>query len=256
MKVRILVTCRKLELLPASKMVFDTIRTGFPTAQIVAYLNSAFDPVSDPIVLEAIERAGVELRVIPPTIHHEWVQGLLRDEDSPFFLCDTDVVFWGSMEQFDFGDAALAGRYIPQFFCRFVNAITRPRLHTFLLYMDPRRIREEVEGYFGQFQNTPFNPRPNLVFPKFYPMRTGKSVKTYFEDTCCGLYQALGGRAFNDTENSVADHLNFGTLSDLVGPCYGPREAIRQQHFAVFDQPHILKGAWRTDAEFYRRNAA
>jgi hypothetical protein len=95
-----------------------------------------------------------------------------------------------------------------------------------------------------------------LIYPQFHPERTGKLLKTYFNDTCSMLYQAIGGQAFTDEQNDVFDHLNFGTLSDLVDPCYGPREAIRQQHFAVFDQPHILKGAWRTDAEFYRRNAA
>lgn len=261
MKVHLLVTYRRAELLRASTMVFDSIRQGFPQAQIVAQLNEAEDGEAgldwSPIY-EACKRARVEVAAVrTQTIHHEWILGLLDRETEPFFICDTDLVFFDELEGMDMFGAALAGRFIPQFFDAFTNCITRPRLHTSLLYFHPRRIREETEKYFAQFPETRFNPRPNLIYPGYLPQRSesGLTVKNFFHDTASLLYQAIGGTRFTPELLDRFGHLNFGTISDMVAPAY-PQYPWRMQHFAAFDNPELLRGSWKTDDEFYRRHAA
>lgn len=251
-QVKILATCRNPELLRATTLVFDTLRVGFPTANVEVYYNGLIETVEKRFVREAAQKCGAQWIDCEHTIHHIWIERILRGSE-PVWICDTDIVFWKDMELWDFGNAAMAGRYVPRFFDRFVNCITMPRLHTSLLYLNPDRIREEVEKYFGQFPDTPFNPRPNLIHPCFYPHRVGSSVKNYFHDTCSILYQAIGGDIFLPHHNDCYDHLNFGTISDVVCPYY-PNYNWRQRHFAVFENPALLKGAWRTDEQFYLDN--
>jgi hypothetical protein len=262
MNVHLLVTIRKEELFPASVLVFKSIRTGFPTATITAHLNDwATRKERWGSVLDICTHYGVNPETIPPVEgnieHHDWIRRLFREETDPFFVLDTDVGFWENFEHFDFSNAAMAGRYVPQFFCRFANAITRPRLHTCLLYIDPVQVRNQVDAYASQFPDTYCTPRPSLrdlVFPRYIPYKFGAVTKNYFHDTCCLLYQAIGGQPFDDQQNLAFDHAQSMTISDLVAPHY-PGGDIREHHFAIFQNPEVLKGQWLRDKEFYRQRA-
>jgi len=261
--VHILATCRNPELIRATTLVFDSLRTGFPTARVYVYCNGLGGYSA--LIQQAACKAGVpefNLHVLSQTIHHDWIYKLFEKETEPFFICDTDLIFWSSFEDFDFSGAAMAGRYVPQFFDRFTNCITRPRLHTSLLYLDPQKIKQQVDAYFSQFPETPFNPRPNLIFPNFLPYRIEQAghpergkVKNFFHDTCSMLYQAIGGQAFTEAQLDCYDHLNFGTISDIVCPHY-PDERWRESHFAIFENPQLAKGAWRAQEMWYKANAA
>lgn len=250
MNVYILATCRNPELLRATTMVFDTLRVGFPTANIYTRLN--FTPngdISHQIAATA-EKSGVVFRT-EDTIHHDWISGLIRDESEPFFILDTDVVFWKSVEGWKFDDdVAIAGRFIPSFFDRFTNCITMARLHTALLYINPVLVRRKVDEYFKQFPDTPFNPKPNPVNPTFVPLRIGILSRSYFYDTCSMLYHSIGGLPFTFDQLDCYDHLGFGTISDIVCPHYRDK-AWREMHFAAFADPSLLKGSWKTDDLFY-----
>jgi hypothetical protein len=266
--VLILVTCRKKELLRASTLVFDTIRTGFPTSPIHAYINHVPDNACEREVLRALGKADVTTVGFEPgtpwedrdrhtTIHHRWISDLLETRKTPFWICDTDVCFWDKVEDFQLGASyfPLFGRYTPEFFDKFTNCITRARLHTSLLYFNPERIEPGLAGYWKQFPETPFNPRPNLIYPTFFPFRhDGRPYANFFYDTCAMLYHAIGGYAFTTDVLNCYDHLHFGTISDLVCP-YWAENHFRENHFAVFENPQLLKGAWRQQEEFYRANA-
>jgi len=255
--VHILVTCRKEELLKAATMVFETLRVGFPTAPVKVLINCAPNKASLDAIVEAtvkaqvqdceISSAGDEV-IHPVTIHHEWIQGLLERETEPFFILDTDVCFWDNFEQWDFSKSFMAGKWIPAFEDDFTKCVTQTRLHPSLLYLNPQRIKEEVAKYFVPFPDTPFNPRPNLIFPAWFPVVNSKPV---FFDTMSLLYQAIGGSMFNTQQIQCYDHLNFATISDIVAPHY-PNERFREQHFAIFENPALLRGAWREQDQFYR----
>jgi hypothetical protein len=46
------------------------------------------------------------------------------------------------------------------------------------------------------------------------------------------------------------DHLNFGTISDIVAPYY-PDNHFREAHFWIFENPELLRGQWRKDATWF-----
>lgn len=253
--VEILVTCRKEELIPAAEMVFKTIRKGFPLSRITAYLNHFSD--SDfhnqhwfDGVFDLTREAGIMTDTSLSTIHHEWISTLLTRE-RPFFLLDTDVVFWDSFEQFDFSGQRLAGRFIPRFRDKFTNCITEPRYHTSLLYMNPVAIREALKEYQEKFPVTPFNPLINPINPIIVPSR---GLSSRFYDTTSLLYNIIGGCGFSTVHLDAYSHLNFGTISDIVAPFY-PELRFREKHFAAFENPEFIRGSWREQDQFYKAHA-
>lgn len=248
-KVHILATCRNADIIRGTTLVFDTIRTGFPNAEIRVYEN-ALPRFAQKPVRKACDKAGCMVVESKPTIHHEWIESLLATENEPFYICDTDVVFWKSFEGFTW-PTALAGRFVPQFYDEFTNCITRARLHGSLLYIDPAMVKAGVSTWLSQFPKTDFNPPANLIHPLVIP----SGSESYFHDTCCLLYQAIGGSEFNEAHLDCYDHLNCGTISDLVAP-HVTDLRMREAHFAVFENPLLAKGVWTSQDEYYRRHAA
>lgn len=266
MTVHVLCTVRKEELLPAATMVFPTLRTGFPTAEITVWWNGPLDNNSKErtAVYHAVAEALLHPRSIGgphwwdfPTTHHAWIAHLIARESEPFWICDTDVCFWDDFEQFDFSSVSLAGRYTPQFRCRFVNGITLPRLHTCLLRIDPVKVKSSIAEYVKQFPDIYCSPKPtltDLVFPRYTPHRLNSTRRTFFNDTCSLLYAAIGGQSFTEEQNKCFGHLQFGTLGDRVAEAY-PGANILQSQFAAFEDTELLRDRWKSDQAWYAANA-
>lgn len=244
--VHILATCRNPELIRATTLVFDTLRRGFPTSRIKVHIN-AMDGLEYLAVADAANRQDCTVTFIKDrTIHHEWIKGLLATETQPFIILDTDLVFWANCEDWDYAGAALSGRFIPEFYDQFTKCVTRARLHGSFLYLDPARIAVATAQFKTQFPDTPFNPMADLVNPIMVP---GKP-HSHFHDTCCLLYQSIGGRPFGVDRLECYDHLNCGTISDIVGPHLKDLR-LREAHFAVFENPALAKGAWRDEERYF-----
>ena len=243
-RVHILLTIRKPELYTASTLVFSTLRVGFPTAQVTVYRNRINDA-------RPLEDAGIEYREID-TIHHEWIESLLATEEAPFWILDTDVHFWESVEGWQFTEP-MAGRLIPQFFDEYSNCIDQPRLHTALMWLDPVTLRNKVKEYRAQFPKHGFNHLANLVHPICLPIRRGR---TLFFDTLSLMYHAVGGQPFTTPQLDAFEHMNFGTISDLVLPRLkdGPEFARRRAAFLAC--PGAFRGTWRSQEEYYARHRA
>jgi len=197
--VHILVTCRNPELKAMSLLVFDTIRIGFPTADIHVYLNDITDP-------EIIERCKVfaESVVDVSMIHHRWIQVLLSSETNPFVICDTDMIFYSKVEDWKF-DTALAGYRMPEFNDEFTGAITRSRLHTSLMFIDPVKFQQAAADYECGFPDTPFNPLASYVDPLCLPLKG----RGYFYDTMSLAYHAIGGTEFTQQPKSAYFHFHY-----------------------------------------------
>jgi hypothetical protein len=252
--VHILATCRNPELIRATTLVFDSLRVGFPTAHISVQINGELN--SQHIHQKSIWDGKINsVKVIPQTTHARWIRETLEKSESSFWLCDTDMVFWSSMEDFSFDGHWLAGRYIPQFLDDFTKCITRPRLHTSLLYFDPVLIKAKLEEYQDQFPQTQFNPCMDLIAPQYGTVRDKQGETTnYFYDVVSGLYNAIGGTPFTEPQLNSYDHLNFGTFSDIVAPHY-KGERWRETHFAIFENPELAKGIWQSQDEWYAKRA-
>lgn len=187
MKVHILKTCRNEALRRNSELVFETIETGFPTAEICVREN----------------RDGL----VP---HGVWIESLINQESEPFWICDTDIIFHSKVEDWDFGKALFAGRYAPQFFEPWTNATHVSRLHPSLMWLNAPYIISMLKEWPCKH---PFfvSVRSNLIQWNWVP----SAGKLFFYDTCAGLYHALGGQEFSTAQCQAYSHLFCGTYSDL-----------------------------------------
>jgi hypothetical protein len=252
MNVRILATCRNPELLPFTTMVFDSIRTGFPSAQITVFGNNLDGDIKEAVDAKCFE-SGCRFLNLPGTIHHDWILSLLDNATEPFWICDTDVVFHSNFERFEFNEA-LCGWRVPEWLDDFSGCITRSRLHTSLLRFDPAKVQQKTSDYDGEIAETPFTPRVNLINPLVVPFKGNP----YFYDTCSLLYHAIGGKAFTDEQKDSYTHFNFGTISDLVLPRLPENEAndLKAQRDFLLKNPAMLKGQWRNQEQFYSNHPA
>lgn len=248
MKVFILANCRKLELWPATEMVFKSIRTGFPTATIHVTVN--IESLRRNAISKLCEDVGA-LRYTSYIEHPVWIKTLFESEltsAEPFYLCDTDVSFWDNIEEFDFSGYPLAGRYVRLFNCEFVNRTTMPRLHTSLLYVNPPRLRAALAKYKEKFPQTVYTPSVDLFSPAVVP-------GIGFYDGAAMLYAAVDGYRFTERELECYDHVQCGCISDIVGPHIGDGK-MQERHKLIFENPQLLKGQWRRDEQWFKERAA
>lgn len=244
--VHILATCRSPELLPYTLLVFDSIRVGFPTAEIQVTGNALPDYALKEMT-ECCIRTNCKFSNGPETIHHLWIEGLCHNEQEQFCLCDTDVIFYESVEGWKF-DSALAGWRSPEWDDEFSGCITRARLHPSLLFIDPVKVREEALKYESRIANSPFTPRVNLFYPMVFPFHE----RPYFYDTLGCLYHAIGGTAFTDQQLGAYFHFNFGSCSDIVLPRLTGGSKLGEFRETVRKNPELGRGLWRQQCEYYK----
>ena len=62
--------------------------------------------------------------------HADWLEAMIGINEGAIAIVDPDVRFWESVEDWDFGDALLAGRSIPAYVDETQHDLnTRPRIH-------------------------------------------------------------------------------------------------------------------------------
>lgn len=254
MNVHILVTCRNPELIRASTLVFDSIRVGFPDAKVTSHVNGlSYSQYRDAFYGPLQSVGNIES---VKTVHHDWIEKLIQGETEPFFICDTDVIFWKRFPVEDFKGHHLAGRFIPRHHCEFMRCATLERLHTSLMYIDPVEIRKRIEKYHSEFPETPFgNTRPNLIEGRIFPFpgKFDHSVN-YFHDTCSQLYHAVGGTAFTEAHLDCYDHLNCGTYSDLISNDAKSIRMMRRNNDRLMKNPELARGLWREQDNYYAQH--
>lgn len=250
--VFILATCRKPELLRASTMVFETIKVGFPTAPVMLYIN---DPEGMPPGCEAaIHHAAPSHTSMfeTNTVHYRWIEHLAGTMEKPFWVCDTDMVFYEPVEDWKF-ETALAGRLTPQYRNDWLHCIERPRLHSSLLWIDPVAVRVQTHCWWRRYPQTPFTPHHNLWAPAYVPMGRGR---TAWYDTGAQLYHALGGTAFTAAQLDAYSHAFFGTIEDLVQPQVDGDGMMARRRKEFFETPQAFKGCWREQQCWYAQRLA
>ena len=247
-KVFILATCRKPELLPFSLLVFKTLRVGFPNAEVHVHLNGAKDHdgmfwVRD--VAHEANMSGCKVELIDEIKHHEWIEKLIQTEICDFWLLDTDVIFYASVEHWKF-ETPLAGALIPEFYDPFLCATTRSRLHTSLMHIRPIELRDATLKYEGQHPQTIYNPIVNGIYPQCYPL----NGKSYFNDTMSLVYHAIGGTPFTAQQKDCYFHFHFGSFSDLVLPKMP--KGLAAARAGILDKPQLGIGLWRKQEEWFQ----
>jgi hypothetical protein len=228
-------------------LVFDTLRVGFPSAEVHVCINA--EPDLAVVVREEILKLLPEAIITEAqTIHHEWIEKLIRDQTEPFYLVDTDVIFYRRFEQYSFTEA-LAGWRIPEWLDAFSGCITRARLHPSLLYVNPVKVMGQLASVYGAVPETRFTPTVNPFHPLCLPFKG----RMYFHDTLSLLYHAIGGTAFTDVQKDAYCHFNFGTIPDVVMGRLPKLEAqaISIRRLDILSNYACGFGAWREQEEYY-----
>lgn len=245
MNLFILVSCRKPELIRYSTLVFETVRVGFPTARIVVTGNALPEFALGPVEA-ACAASECEFENGPETIHHRYIDDLLETETEPFILSDTDIIYYSKVEDWKF-DTALAGCRIPEFEDEFMGAITRSRLHTSLLFVDPVLFRKQWAEYESGFAITPFRTIANPCDPLCISL----NGRRYFSDTMSIAYHAIGGTEFTAENKDSYFHLHFATIEDLVLHNLTNSSEVKSSREKVLANPELGKGEWRAQYEHY-----
>ncbi len=247
MKVCILATCRNPDLLPATLLVFDTIRIGFPTADIRVYGN-ALGPMAG-FVRSRCADVGAWFRDYPDrTKHDKWVASMVWNHDEPIVICDTDMIFFEMVEHWEFLHP-WAGFLQPEYLDPYLMAVQRERLHTSLLFVRPDEVRDRMIRYEHSMNHPPDYAGMDLFAQQWHPVKGGIPI---FTDTGGSLYHAIGGDAFAEAQLDCYAHLHAGTWSDILGELDGAPWTEHVREMMKF--PAQLRGIWREQADFYKRH--
>lgn len=244
-KVFIVTWCREAELLYGSLLIFKTLRTGFPTAEVVVIENASPPELRGPIY-DAAEAAGCVVQQLEQEKPH-WaiVEEVATAHEGPTVILDSDLVFWTKVEDWTFGDALMAGRYLPEFADPFSDTLTFSRLHSSHLWFPrPEALREKL-AYWRKWR-----PQAGSLFkPHMAPPGWWRW------DTASALFHALGEDAhrFTEAELDAYDHLFCGSHLPLVLPRMGQHwgKLMSDLHQTAQTDLASIRGVWRMQEEFF-----
>jgi hypothetical protein len=244
--VYVLVTNREPALAKTSSLVFESIRLGFPDARIVVYGNAS--PARDEIARRARETDAQFVGMTKEMTHADWLESMIGINTGPIAIVDPDVVFWERVQDWEFGDALLAGRYIQGYRDRYNHKMfTHPRLHPSFWWIPNasalwdaiQEIREPVAWSGGDLW------KPFMQYA--YRQGTGWG----FWDTGAQLYAGLGHhmRAFDHRQLNAYDHLFCGSTPD-IGPRLPGHAAIERGEI------ESVRGLWRVQQRYFERGCS
>jgi hypothetical protein len=251
--VYILATVRKPELLPAATLVFGTIRTGFPTAAITVQGNGLRPEFCTELAtccrqVNARFESGMAVTQLD-----RWLARLLSVAHEPFWICDTDMVFFGSMENLDLpGAPCMAGEYQPTFIEEYTRTIHMERLHTALLWINPVLLRDRLRMAESWFPSPPGFEVQRVQASLSYIHTPGGVL---FYDTAAGLYHTAGGYRLSDDVLDRFEHLQCATYVDLIGPQLKDAPGLAAMHQRVYANPQAARGLRAVQREYYARRA-
>jgi len=247
--VNILATVRNPNLLAATLLVFRTLRVGFPNNPVRVWGNALL-----PAAAESVRRATVEVggdfENLESTVHDHWIEALLLFNNTPYWICDTDVVFFDAMTRD--ASAALNGRFEPSFREEWTKTTKAERLHTCVQFFNPMLLRPQMRAWMGQFP-APWGSTAQfpLVRQHFIPQRSGEVL---FYDSTAGLWQAGIGTPFDESQNAAFEHLHCGTYADLISPHLADG-GLQEVHQQIYDNPKLARGMRVAQDQYYKRQA-
>jgi hypothetical protein len=247
--VHILVTCRKPELLPAATLVFRTLRVGFPEAPVTVHLR--FGQTNRLEIQHLVGMVKAKWIVTFIEAHDQWIEKLITNSAEPFWICDTDVVFWREFEHVPDG-SALAGVRVPSFFEPWTGTQYRERLHTCLMRIDPEAFRSSILVFSRQFARHPFQPHQWFIPQQLQSERHNGTVTQHFYDTLAMAWHAFGGQEFTPAQIESFSHLNCATYADLIAPSVD--FDMLGAHKAVYEDIENARGLWAKQFKWFAQH--
>lgn len=235
--------CRRPELYYGTSLIFQTIRAGFPDAEIVVIDNaSAYGVEETRRLAESV--GAIFVHYEKERRHQDILADIVIGADVPTAVVDPDIVFW---DRADESTAMLEGRLIPCFLDPYTGCHTHERLHTSFLKFRPE-LREAIREVRAQrFDWEPFSPTM-LEMDGWHRW-----------DTMASLYASLKhiAKPFSESDLNKYDHLFCGSHIDLVSDKlneWGDKFRAMHESARVGDL-EALRGIWKLQDTFFRQFA-
>jgi len=240
--------------------VFRTLRVGFPNAEI-AVTGNALECFAASEVHQGAQHVDASFSNCMTRLSHDaWIEALVNNQSYPFWICDTDVVFFDKVESWSAGAAAaepgkpfsFVGRFEPWFVEPWTKTEHVARLHTALMYIDPIRVRMAIREWMGKFPMLFHTAQMNLIRQHFVPVLEGHPL---FYDTMAGLFQAGYGTPFSITQNCAFEHLHCGTYADVISRAAPSLADLQKVHKEIYQDPARARGLQEKQARYYASRA-
>lgn len=228
--VVILTYCEHPSLAYGTMMVFETLRVGFPTFNVVVIDNGSHPDVREQIEIMC-QQVGA---VFVPTARHDFIehyQWMLCEQDQidSFILLDPDVAFWKSVEDWTF-DGVIAGRLIPDLTTGGITSLSR--LHPSHVWVpDVQRLR--ALGITVEL----------------------RQEGAQFWDTLATIYQdhPEACQVFTDDQLDCYDHLFYGSHFPAIEPRLQDDGLTYTTHrLAAAGNIQSLRGIWREQDRWFK----
>jgi hypothetical protein len=221
--------------------VFNTIRVGFPTADIKVFWTGKSREVEDS-VYDYCKDLKMEFIKLPHnTTNDQIANEVFKKEKGKIVLCDSDIRFWSCVENYNTSGSFLAGRFIPQHNCPFIKLEVAARIHPSLLFIDNV---SELRKYFHK-------PTSRFV-PVDYcsPRLVVEGGHTIFHDSFTELYNRFGARHFNEEMLDKYDHLFASSFCDDVAKVI---PGFNMVHKEAYRNPESIRGIWKEQEQYFER---
>lgn len=267
--VKILVTVPDAKSFDACTLCFETLRVGWPTANIHIYVNGGafYGDISAkiakyallPIDLHATGRVDVAANC--PVHLADWIREQTQQSyNGPLIIADPDIVYWKSCEDWAFPESTLlAGYYNPRMWNDFAKCVSVERIHTsMMVFPNVEKLWATIyDAYpFARMKHGEYCPCDPFMGRVMF--EDGRPV---FWDCGANLYNMLrfvspSHRAasvfyFGKEEKECYDHLNSASFRQVMS------ERLDPHHSQGFLAAHELwvknpqPGLWALTDEYY-----
>lgn len=271
--VHILVTVPKEEHFDACTLVFDTFRTGFPTADLRVSVNPGEGLETCGSIVKLADRirhakrseddSGLSVVWEQTKTHHgDWIHHCVVShppEGGPLLFLDADTIFWESCENWTFpAETLLAGYYVPRIWNDFAKCVSMPRIHTSFIWIpDAGRLRAAIQDAYPPAVQKHGEYCPCDPFMPAVRFANGQPI---FWDTCANLWAMLPtGTKFGFTNDHLAhyDHINSASFYDVMLDRLEDKQGFAYIHRCLANPQefHKLRNLWPIIDRYYREKS-
>jgi hypothetical protein len=268
--LKVLVTVNDMAHFDACTLCFETLRVGWPTADIHVHING------DQYVSAIIDKLDYFHRDKPgrmfwhlekPIVHlADWIRGRVNcSYPGPLIIADPDIVYWKSCEDWEFlPDTLFAGYWHPRMWNDFARCVSVQRIHTsMMVFPNTQHLRDMIQCVYGPAwmkhgEYCPVDPfMGRVMFDENGPT---------FWDCCANLYNLLLSikgterqwpaiEHFGQKELACYDHLNSASFYDcMVDRLQGEtREGFKIAHRDWVKNPK--PGLWPLVDAYYKQKS-
>lgn len=270
--VKILVTVNDMAQFDACTLCFESLRVGWPTADIEVWVNGgrglgAVVKKIDPYRYWNHHEYDIKVLGTFKPIHlADWIREQVNQTyPGPLVIADPDIVYWKSCEDWEFlRETLFAGYWHPRMWNDFAQCVSVQRIHTsMMVFPDTAALWDGIREAYPLAQEPhgeycpcdPFMGR--VMFDDSRPI---------FWDCCAVLYNMLLSlkgehrqwpaiEHFGSRQLSCYDHLNSASFYEcmcdrLQGEA---REGFITAHHSWVDNP--TPGLWPLVDEYYKQKA-